>query len=402
MLTCLDDLGVEAVLIDDGFGSVLAVPGQVLGSAEETAFLACAEASGVFEPEFFLDADLIEDAQGDELDDFDDIDVEPVQLFIGYGDGRDDAVQNTLRSATFWVAVGSVLVLAVAAALYLGSRLTRPLGSLTAAARRMSHGDLSARADVGGVDEMASLGTAFNDMADSLQAEDQARRTLTTDVAHELRSPLANLRGYLEGIQDGVVDPDAATIASLHEEVTAMQGLVDDLQQLSLAETGRLHLHVEPADIGDLIERSVTAHQALASSQGVTLTAATTEGVIGEVDPDRLRQVLANLIGNAIRHTPEGSDVEVALLAAQGDDAIVIEVRDSGAGIEAHHLPHLFDRFYRADASRTRATGGSGLGLAITKELVTAHGGTISVASEVGAGTTFTVRLPNARAGSRR
>lgn len=396
--SCLDDVGVGAVGVaaEDG---VVVVPVRELTDDEAAAFLFCAEQEGILDAEFFLaelsPTDIITDLDPDDLDDtaaFQAIDVEPVQLFIGYGDQRDDAVLASLGSLRFWLPVLVVVALVAGGAALMANRLTRPLSSLTSAARRMRHGDLAARADIGGVEEVSALGSAFNDMASSLQAEDQARKTLTTDVAHELRSPLANLRGYLEGIQDGVVEPDDATIASLHEEATAMQTLVDDLQQLSLAETGRLHLHREDLDVGDLVERTVTAHRGAATAARVELVARTIPGLVTAIDPDRFRQVLANLIGNALRHTPAGGRVDVS--AEPSDEAVLVRVRDTGTGIAEHHLPHLFERFYRADESRTRATGGSGLGLAIAQELVRAHDGEITVSSVVGQGTVFTILLP--------
>ncbi|MEM7284770.1 MAG: ATP-binding protein [Actinomycetota bacterium] len=392
--SCLADIGVGAVGVAADTG-VVVVPVRELSEDEALAFLTCAEAQDVLDAEFFLEeldpADIVTDIGDADLP-IGAIDVEPVQLFIGYGDQRDDPVLASLGSAGFWVPVLIVLALIAGGAALMASRLARPLSSLTAAARRMRHGDLAARAEIGGAEEIATLGSAFNEMASSLQAEDQARKTLTTDVAHELRSPLANLRGYLEGIQDGVVEPDAGTIASLHEEATAMQTLVDDLQQLSLAETGRLHLRREDLDVGDLVERAVAAHRGAAAAAGVDLAASTTPGLVTAVDPDRFRQVLGNLIGNALRHTAAGGSVDV--LCERSGATVLVRVSDTGIGIEPHHLPHLFERFYRADESRSRATGGSGLGLAITQELIRAHDGEITVTSAVGQGTAFTILLP--------
>ena len=317
---------------------------------------------------------------------------EPLQLFIGYGEDRGESLLRSSRSGGFWLAVLAVLAGAVLLTVAAADRMARPIASLTDAARRMSNGDLGARADVGGGTEIGTLGAAFNDMAESIQAEDRARRTLTTDVAHELRSPLANLRGYLEAIQDGVVEPDEATVASLHEETALLQRLVDDLQQLSLAEAGRLNLERLPTDLGDLVERTIAAHRAAAANVGVDLLASATPGIVHPVDPDAIRRILNNLVANAVRHTPPGGTVEVAASAESG--AVLIEVIDSGEGIAAEHLPHLFDRFYRADPSRTRSTGGSGLGLAIAQELARAHGGDLSVISTVGKGSTFRLSLP--------
>ncbi|MEM8925747.1 MAG: ATP-binding protein [Actinomycetota bacterium] len=317
----------------------------------------------------------------------------PLQLYLGYGDNR-DSLLNAGLSGPFLLAVAAVMAVAIAATVVTADRIARPLRSLTAAARSMSAGDLSTRVDVGGAGEVAVLGSAFNDMAVSLQAEDEARRTLTSDVAHELRSPLANLRGYLEGVQDGVIEADEGTIASLHEETVALQGLVDDLQQLSLAETGRLLLHRSAIDLGDVVDRTVTAHRGSASTAGVTLTAEVPTGLVIDADADRIRQILANLLGNAIRHTGEGGRVAVGVAVDPEHEVVRVAVADTGEGIAPEHLPHVFERFYRADASRNRATGGTGLGLAIAQELARAHGGDLVATSTLGEGSTFTLVLP--------
>ncbi|MEM7337849.1 MAG: ATP-binding protein [Actinomycetota bacterium] len=328
----------------------------------------------------------------------DDIDVDqlaglpPLQLFIGYGDDRDGGL-SAAGSIEFWVATLAVLAAAGVGTVVLARRITSPVMALTDAARRMHTGDLSARVPVGGADEIAELGQAFNAMADSIEAEDRARRTLTTDVAHELRSPLANLRGYLEAVEDGVVHLDAPLVGSLQEEVTTLQVLVDDLQQLSLAEAGRITLTPISTDLGDLAERVVTAHQGSAHQAGVVLTAATAPGVVASVDPDRVRQIVTNLVGNAIRHTEPEGRVEVSV-DRHDEHHVAVAVCDTGEGIAPEHIDHVFDRFYRADPSRSRATGGSGLGLAIARQLAEAHGGHFDVTSELGAGSTFRLVLP--------
>ncbi|MEL7156141.1 MAG: ATP-binding protein, partial [Actinomycetota bacterium] len=306
------------------------------------------------------------------------------------GDERDASLTRGLTRG-FWVAVALVMAVAVATTWFLADRILRPVASLTAAARAMTGGDLTARVEASGADELGQLGAAFNEMAANIEAEDRARRTLTVDVAHELRSPLANLRGYLEAIQDGVITPDDDVISSLHQESVVLQHLVDDLQELSLAETGRLRLRRTPTDVGDLVERVVAAHQGAAAAAGVTLTAETEPGCSAPVDGDRIRQILGNLIGNAIRHTNYDGAVTVAV---RDGDPLAVTVTDTGEGIAPEHLPQLFDRFYRADQSRARATGGTGLGLAIARELARAHQGDITVASRPGHGSTFTLTLP--------
>jgi two-component system sensor histidine kinase BaeS len=217
---------------------------------------------------------------------------------------------------------------------------------------------------------------------------------LVSDVAHELRNPLANVRGYLEAAQDSVVRMDDTLIDSLLEETMLLQHLIDDLQDLALADAGRLRIHPEPADAVALAEHVVAAHRALADNAGVTLDLSGDVYTAVCVDQVRIRQVLGNLVANAIRYTPSGGMVSVVVRQDPDRSALLIEVNDTGQGISGEDLPHLFDRFYRADMSRSRATGGSGLGLSIARHLVEAHGGSISVASALGTGSQFTIELP--------
>lgn len=233
-------------------------------------------------------------------------------------------------------------------------------------------------------------------MAVSMEENERQRQAMVSDIAHELRNPLTNVRGYLEGAQDGLVPLDEALIASLLEESTLLGRLVDDLQDLALADAGRLHLHPEPLDAADLVEQVTAAHRAAAAVAGITITADVAGPVPIEADPGRLCQALGNLVGNALRHTPAGGSVTLTASADDGPSrpSATITVADTGTGIAAKHLPHIFQRFYRADASRSRETGGRGLGLAITKHLIEAHRGTIEAESVEGAGSTFTIRLP--------
>jgi two-component system sensor histidine kinase BaeS len=215
---------------------------------------------------------------------------------------------------------------------------------------------------------------------------------MTTDIAHELRTPLSNIRGYLEAAQDGVAPLTPALVSSLLEDAMLLQGLVEDLQELSLAESGRLQLQRAPTDVDDLAISVASAHRARALQRGVGVNVDARTGLLADLDARRMRQVITNLMENAIRHTDAGG--EIALAVHRTESGMRISVRDTGTGIEPEHLPHIFDRFYRTDASRNRATGGSGLGLAITRELVAAHGGTIGASSVLGRGTTFVVDLP--------
>ncbi|MCW3816189.1 ATP-binding protein [Micromonospora sp. DR5-3] len=327
-------------------------------------------------------------------------DVTPVPVRIYFG-ARGEAARPVATGPLLAAAAGIALVVILGTAL-VSHRVLRPIRTLTTVAQHLGRGDLSSRVPVHGNDELAHLGRSFNRMADSLQRGEERQRRLVADVAHELRTPLANLRGYLEALADGVIAPDPELFASLHEEAVLQQRIVDDLQDLALAEAGRLAYHRVAVDVAELLETCRTAHRARAEAAGVTLTvqvepqpAVSGGGAappLVSVDPDRLRQVLGNLITNAVRATAPGGSI--SLHATGTAAAAVIRVADTGTGIEPSALPHIFDRFWRADPARGRQTGGGGLGLAIARQIVTDHGGTITVASQVDVGTTFTITLP--------
>jgi two-component system sensor histidine kinase BaeS len=322
--------------------------------------------------------------------------ADPALLYLGKGADRYQASWDPSEPRTVGTVL-AVLLATVAVTLLAGRRLARPIHALTTAVQRMEAGDRTARVPMKGrrQDEVGRLAHAFNAMAVSMEENERQRQAMVSDIAHELRNPLTNVRGYLEGAQDGLVPLDDALIASLLEESTLLGRLVDDLQDLALADAGRLHLHPEPLDAAELVEQVAAAHRPAAAVAGVTIAAEVGGPVRIQGDPGRLRQALGNIVGNALRYTPSGGAVTLAA-AAGPDGSATITVADTGAGITAEHLPHIFERFYRADASRSRETGGSGLGLAITKHLVEAHGGTIEARSTEGAGTTFTIRLPQA------
>lgn len=316
--------------------------------------------------------------------------VAPVPLHVHLG-AVDDSAQ-TLSPVPVLAAAGGVAALAVAGSVLLSRRVLRPIRALTTASRRLGAGDLRERVPVAGRDELAGLANSFNRMGDSLQQGEERQRRLVADVAHELRTPLANVRGYLEALRDGVVTPDRNLFSSLYEEAVLQQRVVDDLQELALAEAGSLVYHRRLVDLGELLESSRASQQAAADSAGVELLVTADPQVVVYGDEDRLRQALGNLISNALRTTPAGGRVDLA--ATRTGSGAVVSVTDTGAGIAPEHLPHVFDRFWRADAARGRGTGGSGLGLAIVRQIVTDHDGTVEVASEVGSYTTFTIRLP--------
>jgi len=319
--------------------------------------------------------------------------VGPVPLLVTLGFAGEP--QTPLSVGPILAAVGGVALLALAGTALLSRRVLRPIASLTDAAGRLGRGDLASRVAVVGSDEVAELGRSFNRMADSLQRGEERQRRLVADVAHELRTPLANLRGYLEALKDGVIAPDPELFASLHEEAVLQQRIVNDLQDLALAEAGTLAYHRGTIDMAEVLETTRAAHHAVAESAGVRLAVATPGPAQVYADPDRLRQVLGNLVTNALRATSAGGSV--TLSSTVDGTAVVIRVADTGTGIAPAALPHVFDRFWRADSARGRRTGGSGLGLSIARQIVTDHGGTITVASKLGVGTTFTITLPALR-----
>ena len=292
----------------------------------------------------------------------------------------------------------SVLIAGLAAVLLslgLSRRILHPIEALTHAAREMERGDLSQRVRVDSNDEIGGLARAFNAMAEGLERLEQSRRNMVTDVAHELRTPLSNVRAYLEALRDGVIEPSPDILQSVHEETLLLGRLVDDLQDLSLAEAGKLKLYHRPVALTEVVPRAVGAlkEQARAKQIEVILDLPADLPLVN-ADPDRLGQVLRNLLDNAITYTPEGGEVEVVARRAKAE--VAVTVRDTGMGISPEHLPHVFDRFYRVDDSRTRATGGFGLGLAIVQQLVQAHGGRVWAESEEGTGSLFGFALPAA------
>ena len=290
------------------------------------------------------------------------------------------------------IAVAGVLFITVAAALAVSQRILRPVTALTTAAQRMEDGHFDERVPVRRDDELGNLGRAFNSMSESLEHSISLRRRMTSDVAHELRTPISNIRGYLEAAQDGVAPLTPQLVDSLYEDTIHLQQLVEDLQEISIADAGQIRLERQLEDLDHLVQHAITAHQPRAISEGIVLNQGNLAGGRVEMDARRVRQVLVNLIENAIRYTDRGGIVTVSCSRRQG--AALVSVADTGTGIGAKHLPHIFDRFYRADESRSRETGGTGLGLAIAQQLITAHGGTINVESTLGRGSVFTIELP--------
>jgi signal transduction histidine kinase len=285
-------------------------------------------------------------------------------------------------------------ILALILALGLAYTLLRPVQALTFAAQKLAEGDLSQRVEVHGDDEMATLGHTFNQMAVSLQQAEEARRAMTADIAHELRTPLAVQRANLEALQDGIYPLSADNLAPVIEQNHLLTHLVEDLRTLALADAGQIDLERTPTDLTSLVGRVVERFQPQAVTQQVKLVILPPSTPLPEVllDPIRLEQILTNLLSNAMRYTPIGGQVDLAL--ASTPTTVLVRVHDSGPGIPAESLPYIFGRFYRVDKSRNRSEGGSGLGLAIARQLARAHGGDLTAANHPSGGAVFTLILP--------
>jgi signal transduction histidine kinase len=276
-----------------------------------------------------------------------------------------DPPVRRLRLPNRWLVTGltAAALLAVLVMLTIFRRVLAPVEALTKGARALAGGRLDVRVPVRGEDEVAELGRAFNSMAEALERNERSRRNMVSDVAHELRTPLTNIRVHIEAAQDGVVEPDGKFLASIDEEAATLAQLVDDLQQLSLAEAGVLKLELAEVRVAELVERAAPA----------SVIRNVPEDLVVRVDARRMVQVVRNLVNNALAHAE--SRVEVS--AARFGDVVEIRVSDDGPGVPPEHAERIFDRFYRVDESRSRATGGAGLGLAIAKQLVELHGGRI-------------------------
>lgn len=305
--------------------------------------------------------------------------------------------ERAFRAATtisFSAALAAGVAASLLLSLYLTRRLGRSVGTVAAAAAELAAGHLDARiSDPRLGAEFDQLAAAFNDMASRLQDTERTRRRMLGDLAHELRTPLAVLDGYLEGIQDGVERADVRTLELLRAQTGRLARLAEDIADVSRAEEGQVPLDRRAVEIELLVDAANTAAQVRFETKGVSLAAELTHGLMVDVDGQQIGQVLGNLLDNALRHTPSGGVVTVR--TRQSGDRVLLEVTDTGEGIKADSLGHVFERFYRADMARDRARGGAGIGLAISKALVEAHGGQISAYSPgKGQGATFTVLLP--------
>jgi signal transduction histidine kinase len=325
------------------------------------------------------------------------VDGEVVATALLTGDSPELAPQEeqylarTNRSSLY-AALAATLV-ALALGIFLARTLTLPVRELTAATQALAQGELAQQVPVRSQDELGELAASFNQMSADLARANELRRQVTADIAHDLRTPLTVMAGYLEALRDGVLQPSPERFETMHLEAQHLRRLVEDLRTLSLADAGELTLNRETVPPRLILEQAAAAYRHQAEQQGIELKMEVEPNLPGiAVDPDRLAQVLGNLVSNALRHTPAPG--QIALAGRQAGDHVLLTVQDTGAGIPAGELPHVFDRLYRGDEAREGDGGESGLGLTIAWSLVELHGGTISVESTLGQGTTFTIALP--------
>ncbi|WP_028552363.1 sensor histidine kinase [Paenibacillus sp. UNC451MF] len=313
--------------------------------------------------------------------------------------GADNAQLNAhfeqaLVQSVIWTAVGGI-ALASVVSLYVAKRMTSPLLEMKAAAMKMAEGNLQARTKLVGNDEITDLGLSFNHLAEQLEKQEQLRKTMTADVAHELRTPLATLKSHMEAMIEGIWEPSAKRLKSCHEEIERLIHLVGDLEQLTHLDSPHFQLHMKSENMVSIASQCVQAMQAAFQLKGVQLTLhKPNEDIFAIVDRQRVCQIIINVLSNALKYTPVGETVAVTMAGDHRSSTATISVRDTGIGIESRELPFIFERFYRTDKSRDRKSGGSGIGLTIAKKLTEAHCGKIEIQSEVGRGTTVQIHFP--------
>ena len=315
-------------------------------------------------------------------------------LMVEHGESAESS-QAMFADSVGWVIVATsaiAVIVAVVVAGVIGARLARPLREIGGAARRIAEGDYEARIPRHGPEEIVSLTDSFNQMAAALEEQERMRREFIANAAHELRTPLTNLQGYLEALRDGVIEPDRATFESLWDEAERLVRLSRSLDTLAAGDAGAPAAAAD-LDLAATIRAAVDLARPAALLAGLELDVDLPDSLPARGDPDQLAQVVGNLLQNAVRYTPTGGRVSIKAERRPGD--VLVSVANSGDGIPADDLPHVFERFYRVDKSRDRARGGAGIGLAIVRQIVEAHGGHVSVESEVGRGSVFTLKIPS-------
>ena len=308
---------------------------------------------------------------------------------------RTPAELNYIYRSNIAFGIGSLiaLMLAVSLGFLISRNIVGPLTRLTEASQLMAAGDFEHKVEIETEDEVGELAKAFNQMSDDLAEGRRLRRQMTADIAHDLRSPLAVIAGYIESMRDEVLSPTPARFDTIYSEIEHLQHLISDLRTLSRADAGELPLNLQRLNPQELIDRTIATFKLQAEQKNIQIEA-NIEASIPSIngDEERLAQVLGNLVNNALRHTPE--DGAIRLNSRKDANGVLLSIEDTGEGIPEDVLPRIFDRFYRVDEARQQNSGESGLGLAIAKSLIEAHGGTINVFSKVGSGTRFDILLP--------
>ncbi|MGD0353514.1 MAG: HAMP domain-containing sensor histidine kinase [Dehalococcoidia bacterium] len=298
-------------------------------------------------------------------------------------------VRNSL-----WLAALVAILTGVGLGYFFSRLISGPMRQLTLAARKVATGDFSQRVSIKTDDEIGEVSVAFNTMAEQLAAKEKSRRRLLADIAHELRNPLSIIQGNLEAWLDGVITPAPDQVASVYDETVLLSRLITDLRDLSLAEAGQLKLYQNATELGEFIFAEITSVQNRCQEKQISISADLPHGLpLVLIDKDRIRQVLHNLVDNALRYTPAGGAIKIGADYTK-PGWVMVSVSDTGSGIPSKDLPHVFDHFYKADRSRQRGHGGAGIGLAMVKRVVELHGGTVWVKSRKGKGTTFYFTLP--------
>jgi len=370
-------------------GSIQTIGGRFAISKEDGNILVTTESNDLIgTPIADLNLDVIipitaENEEGDEIQ------VGALGLIPVTMDREVEFLESIATSTLLGGGIGIVLALTLSVLLIL--QILSPLRKLAQATEQVASGELPKPIQLRSHDELGQLGHSFDQMVESLRRSEHLRQMMTADIAHELRTPVTIIQGTLEALLDGVYEPSAETIAPIYEETLHLGRLIDDLRDLVLAEAGELRLDLQPTDLGELARHVVEA--AMVPKEGdLTIDVDVLPGVPSVlVDPKRMRQVIANLLSNALRHTPADGSIEIMIRSAR--ESVVLVVTDSGTGIPEDDLPHLFERFYRGDRARRRG-GGTGLGLAIVKQWIEAHGGTIEAGNASDGGARFTIRLP--------
>jgi len=369
MANCLKEAGIEYIVNRNAEGIIRVFP-KIQKKGDVSASRGC----------FFSMPAALEDGKKRRFPD-------PMAVYVGVDD----------KSYLQWVYLSGIGISGVfvvfGSTVWFSRKIAKPLESLTVAARKISEGDLSARVSPQGLNEIDRFAISFDNMAEELAGVAERRRKFMSDISHEIRSPITNIRSHIEAIEDGMEKFSDKVSSSINSQIDQVSSLIDDLQQLSLADEGLLRIDKFPVVMEDIVDQISTANKPYLDEAGISLLVKGSAPEPVSIDPLRVRQILQNLVSNASRYTPKGGFIEVAL--KQDVDLVEVAVRDSGTGISPYFLPHIFERFARDDQSRNRNTGGSGLGLSIALEIALAHGGNLSADNHPDGGALFTLTLPS-------